>query len=182
MKNRVDENEVIGNLKLSIVGGKSIAKDIDLDSLQCKFEIFKTNGLLVLNGNSLDNSEMYRFSVPMIPRIIRQLLDNKKMIYGHLKTEDVEIFRVDKSNEEFFETMVKQCIEYRCSASADFGNCEILRQLPIRIAIGESDKLIALDKKHAIYPSVRGYYNIKVQDYTNDLLNGYCYHDSNTWD
>jgi hypothetical protein len=175
------------NSKLSIEGGASIidslsGKGMEIPFLRCTFEISKTNGLFMLNGNVLDKSEMYNLSVLMVPRIIRQLLDNSEIQYENFRSKDLEIFRVDKSNQVIFEEMVKQCIEYRCSQSADIGSCEILRQLPISVAIEESDKLIALGKKHAIYASARGGYNIKVKDYRNGRLDQYCYYDSKMWD
>jgi len=175
------------NCKLSIEGGASIieslsGKGMEIPFLRCSFEIKKDNGLFILNDNTLDKSEMYNLSVSMVPRIISQLLDNSEILYEHSKSKVAEIFRVDQSNQEFFEQMVKQCIEYRCSQSADGGGCEILRQLPIKIAIEESDKLIALGKKHAIYASARGGYNIKVRDYRNGILDQYCYYDSKMWD
>ncbi len=169
------------NCKLSIEGGASIIEEIPTPG-EGSFEIHKDTGVFILNNETLDSTGMYNLSIPLVSRIIRQLLDNSKIKYQYVKSENIEVFRVDKTNHKFFYELVKDCIEYRCSQSADIGSCEIIRQLPIRVAIDESDKLIALNKKHAIYSSSRGGYNIKVKDYKNGKLEHYQYFDSKMWD
>ena len=172
---------------ISIEGGSSIIDSIsgvgmEISLFQCAFEIRKNSGLFVLNGDTLAKEGIYNLSIPLVPRIIRQLLDNSEINYQYEKYKDTEIFRVHKSNQNLFEKMVTECIEFRCSDSVNHGNCDILRQLPIRVAIEESDKLMHLCKKHAIYPSDRGGYNIKVEGYSNSKLNQYYYNETRMWD
>lgn len=158
------------------------AKFVQRELPQCFFSISRIGSRYILNGEELDISEMYNLSEGLLPRILRQLLDNWKNEYFFHKSETTYVYYVSEEHKEYFENLVKECIEYRCNKSADIGRCEILRQLPMKVAIEESDKLIALGKKHAIYSSARGGYNIKVHDYTNSSLDRYCYYDSGMWD
>jgi hypothetical protein len=170
------------NSKLSFEGGESIIEKGSITATKSTFEIRKDNGLFILNGDKLAQTEMYDLSVSMVPRIIRQLLDNSKIDYNYSNSSAVETFSVDISSQELFEQMVRECIEYRCSLSAASGYSQILRQLPIRVAIEESDKLIAIGKKHAIYTSAHGGYNIKVKGYINGKLEHYSHTESRMWD
>ena len=179
---------------ISIEGGTSIIESISKDGIelpvfQCSFEIHKYNGeinketgFFILSDTTIDKENIYSLSIPMVSRLISKLLDNSGVGYQYEKLQETEIFRVNKSNREKFELLVKQCFEYRCSNSVNHGNCDVLRQLPIRVAVEESNKLIILGKKHAIYPAKLGGYDIKVENYTNSKLNEYYYNQTGMWD
>ena len=145
-------------------------------------EIFENDGQFVLDDILLNKVGIYCLSIPIIPRIIRQLLDNSKINYEYEKRKNSEVFRVHRNEQKFFKQMVMECFEFRCSESVNNSKSEILRQLPILVAIEESDKLVHLGKKHSIYPSSRGGYNIKVEGYSNPKLNQYYYNETKMWD
>jgi hypothetical protein len=148
--------------------------------LEETFKFINDGCLIILNDIVLDKSAMYQFSVEIVPKIIKQLLDHSGIRYQHETSNDSEIFSVNRSDKEKFEEIIKQCIEYRCSNISNTGHCEILRQLPMHVAIIESNKLVTLGKKHAIYKSIGGKYNIKVKDYKNDSLGVYSRCNSKT--
>lgn len=138
-------------------------------------------GKYFLNDESVDVSCMYHLSC--LTRVFREILKENNVICGYVEKDSEEIIQLaEPQKSELFEELLKQCIEFRCNASVEKGECTIIRQLPIKVAISESNKLIALNKVHAIYKSVRGGYNIKVSGYENSSLDHYCDSDSRMWD
>lgn len=78
--------------------------------------------------------------------------------------------------------MAIETLKTRCYANIETEYTDIIRQLPFKVAMQESDKILSLNIKHSIYASVRGGYNIKTIKYDNKSLDHHCYYDSKTWD
>lgn len=134
---------------------------------KCSFEIREENEgtSFVLDGLLLDTSKMYHLSIPMFSKIMMKLLQKSTISgYEYCDFGSAEIFKVDKKDQKLFEKVINDCINYRCCDMKKFIKYDMLSQLPMDIAIEESDKLITLGKKHSIYKSFIVGYNIRVED------------------
>lgn len=139
----------------------------------------------VFSDGSITEYLIYAHVVSVL-RIASEILMSKH-IYVETIIVDREIKRltVNLKDSQNLKDAVKEAAEKRCSHEVDdLPKVNIIRQLPWKIVIDESNKIAKLGILHAIYASACGGYNIKVfKPYENPSLNFYCCYSSTlVWD
>lgn len=135
-----------------------------------------------LNGDVVDTSNVYDLSLGLAMWVVKNILDELKISYSYIENGSDKMISVNHASKSFFEKIVTETFSIRLSKSATRGSFTIIRQLPRKVLMEESNRLVSMNKEHAIYSSARGGYNIKVRDYANSALDYYCYTDSKVWD